>query len=86
MANVGAGKACCARERAQGNRGARTRRPRPPDRFGLDPHDHVVVVAQRDDEVVEVVLQIGDHQSRLDRHDPDPAAVGVGVEIEIGPV
>jgi len=39
-------------------------------------------VAERDHEVVEVVLQDGFDDSGLERDDPDPAPVGIGVEIE----
>ena len=49
---------------------------------GLDP---LAVVAQRDDEVVEVVLEVGFDDAGLERDDADAAPVRVGVEVEIGP-
>ncbi len=40
------------------------------------------VVAQRDHEMMEVVLEVADDDAGLDGHDHDPAAVDVAVEIE----
>ena len=52
---------------------------------GLHRLDPLAVVAQRDHEVVEVVLEVGFHDARLDRDDPDTPPVGVGIEVEVGP-
>ena len=46
--------------------------------------DPLAVVAQGDHEVVEVVLEVGHHDSGLERDDADPPAVRVGVEVEVG--
>ena len=53
------------------------------DAFSHD-SDLLAVVAEGDDEVVEVVLELGDDDARLGGVHPDPAPVRVGVEVEVG--
>jgi hypothetical protein len=41
-------------------------------------------VREGDDEVVEVVFELGDDHARRGRAEADPAAVGVGGQVELG--
>ncbi len=70
---------------AQRQRGIRTRRPRPALGPGVHGNDVIAVVAQGHHEVVEVVLEVGFHDAGLEGDDPNTPAVGVGIEVEIGP-
>jgi hypothetical protein len=42
----------------------------------------LAVVEERDDEMVEVVLEVAAHDTRLDGRDADAAAVRVRLEVE----
>ena len=71
------------RQRAQRAGRVRARRPRPPAGFGGD-RDHLrVVVRERDDEVVEVVLELRDDHARRHGAGPYPPPIGVSGEVEL---